>query len=139
LSGRRQPEQQQRPKISTVARRRPVAEYGEQGSLFEGDALRDEAIERLIRGPSRTWVHFAVDAIRKMDNGKKFTTDDLWAKLPTPKEPRAMGGAIMQAKKQGLIRKTSGYRKSTRPQCHSRPIQIWVRRHPRWEDPHADT
>lgn len=116
-----------------------MAEYGGQGSLFDGDTLRDEALERLEDGRAKTWVHTALQAIRDLDHGKMFTTDTLWAKLPTPAEPRAMGAAVMQAHKQGLIHKTGNYRKSSRSECHSRPIQIWIRRHRRWEDPNADS
>lgn len=56
--------------------------------------------------------------------GKPFTTDDVWAVVPQPPEPRAMGALIRSAAIAGKIRRV-GWRASSRPECHCRPVAIW--------------
>ena len=58
----------------------------------------------------------------------EFTTDDLWDRLnlvPGPEERRELGSIVTCAKTLGIIAETGLYRKSLRPECHSRPIPVW--------------
>lgn len=61
--------------------------------------------------------------------GEDFTTDDVWrlmarTGLSTP-EPRAMGAVIRQFANDRQIVPTGSYRKSTRVECHCRPLAVW--------------
>lgn len=60
---------------------------------------------------------------------RPFTTDDVWAELTrtgvTTHEPRALGAVLRRFSKVGTI-VPIGYRPSTRPECHGRPVRVWV-------------
>jgi len=91
---------------------------------------RDATIDKLASayGP---WVFKVISYIRRMSPGRVFTTDEVWTWLrqggkPDPAEPRAMGAAIMNASREGLI-EHQGYRISRRSVCHNRPVSIWRR------------
>lgn len=96
-------------------------------TLQLGLALRDKAIER-TRAANVGWVANVVSWIRLRTRGDTFTTDDLWAVFAHPPEPRAMGAAIKAARVEGLIIAEGVYRKSTRAECHARPVAVWRRR-----------
>lgn len=56
---------------------------------------------------------------------RTLTADDIWDKIPTtdrPTEPRAMGGFMLSAAKEGTIRATRTTRKSTRRGSYTR---VW--------------
>jgi hypothetical protein len=104
----------------------------EQLSIFDNaptttaeDAKR-EAIAR-VWDAAREWQSDALEAIWVV--AKRYpilTTDDLWAiGLKRPREPRAMGGAMKAAAREGWIEPTDRTRKSKRSACHARPIRIW--------------
>lgn len=94
----------------------------------KGDQLRDAAIEQLAANHA-PWIALILDRIRLMPPGREFTTDDLWtAVTSTVREPRAMGAAIKQAAATGLIEGTGAYRRSTRSECHARPVAVWRRK-----------
>lgn len=105
-----------------------------QGSLdfTSGPAKRDAALDRLA-AKHGAWIDKVVTAIRWFSPGTTFTTDRLWNLCALhgwgdPPEPRAMGAAIIAAKRAGLIASTGRHELSTRPQCHARPVTIWSRR-----------
>lgn len=100
--------------------------FGEDEKPPTGAELRDKSIS-LVHSSHEDWVDLAVREIRKIEGGMTFTTDDLWDKLPSPPEPRAMGAAIRTAVKDDLIISTKSYKPSRRPACHSRPILVWMR------------
>lgn len=91
-----------------------------------GLKLRDHAIDRL----STTHGEFCravIDHIRSFSTGHEFTTDDLWRDRAKVSEPRAMGAAIRDAARAGLIESTRKYVPSWRSECHARPILVWRR------------
>lgn len=91
-----------------------------------GQALADEAIDRAAAAAPSDWVGLARLVIRGLAaTGDDFTTDELWARLPSPPEPRAMGGIVRWAVNAGLIEATGRARPSVRPECHGRPVTIW--------------
>jgi hypothetical protein len=104
-------------------------------SLFDQppvDAVTTEAIERVKRNAEPKWLKAALDAITSLalEQNICFTTDDVWHLLEVgnvepPREPRAMGAVMRTAQGRGIIRATEEYRKSTRVECHGRPVMIW--------------
>lgn len=101
----------------------------EQGDLF---AITQEAVQRAADHANGEWLRDAQQAVRTLaDGGKPFTTDDVWALLAITStaathEPRALGAVIRQAQRDELIRHTGDWRKSTRPECHTRPCAVWI-------------
>lgn len=71
------------------------------------------------------WLWSARNLIERLAaTGEPFTTDDVWQALPQPPEPRAIGALIRAAAKAGKIRRV-GWRESSRPECHRRPVAMW--------------
>lgn len=71
------------------------------------------------------WKNAASAALARLAaTGAPFTTDDVWAQVPQPQEPRALGALIRAAARAGAIRRV-GWRESSRPECHSRPVAMW--------------
>lgn len=98
-------------------------------------AARDAAIDRVERGADDAWMAEAAEAIEGVVDtdrvvGRGFTTDDVWAyldlwRVPSPREPRAMGAAMRLAERAGIIQPTGEYRTSRRAECHCRPVRVW--------------
>lgn len=71
------------------------------------------------------WKNAASAVLARLAASREpFTTDDVWAALPQPPEPRAIGALIRSAAMAGKIRRV-GWRASSRPECHSRPVAMW--------------
>lgn len=102
------------------------------------EAARDEAIKHVARR-AEVWILHAVQAVKAICRERgpdgAFTTDAVWAildhwRIEPPTEPRALGAAMMRAKKLGLCVPTSVTVKSVRVDCHARPVRVWkVTRH----------
>lgn len=75
------------------------------------------------------WIDAACFAVRDCAHQfEQFTADDVWAKLAEvrlPGEPRWMGAAFRWACDMRLIVRTKDTRKSSRPECHHRPMAVW--------------
>ena len=101
----------------------------QQDFFKTAEEARDEAIARLDENHDLWIEKFAIPAIREALNRKGgfITTDDVWTVLGlvVPPEKRAMGAAMTRARRQRIIRPTSTYRKSKRPECHARPVRVW--------------
>lgn len=101
----------------------------EQGDLF---AITQEAVQRAADHANGEWLRDAQQAVRSLAARREpFTTDDVWGLLSatstaTTHEPRALGAVIRQAQRDELIRHTGDWRKSTRPECHTRPCAVWI-------------
>lgn len=92
-----------------------------------GPERRDDALLAVETGSPLSWLIQARRVIRELAaTGEPFTSDDVWARLDHPPEPRALGAAIRTLAIQGEIRTTGRTRPSTRPECHARPVAIWV-------------
>jgi hypothetical protein len=98
--------------------------------LTNAVAARDQALALVEQGAPSGWMTHATGLIRQMTTGAVFTTDDLWYRLGkhVPPEPRAMGAVIHNAHRGGMIEPTGIYRRSSRVECHARPVAVWVRR-----------
>jgi len=56
-----------------------------------------------------------------------FTADDVRREMKrdSPDEPATLGGVFLLAVKLRYIELTGAYVKSTRPECHGRPMRVW--------------
>jgi len=96
----------------------------------EAQLARDAAIEQVGDNASSWWMRQAIDAIRKCARENvEFTTDDVWklVDMSAGLEPRAMGAAMSQAQKLGIVVPTDRYRNSAQVSCHGRPKRVWRR------------
>ena len=88
------------------------------------------AVERVGENANPEWLRAAhlcvIDVARVMPT---FTTDDVWERVSllgvTTHEPRAMGAAIRRAVKDGVCAATPAYERSSRVECHARPVRVW--------------
>lgn len=96
----------------------------------EGERLRDEAIARV---EEKTLSEFVCRIIKWWPEGYLFTTDDIWPLVPDhlqPKEPRAMGAALVSARRKGLCTETQNFVPTRRPRAHKSPQRVWIRNPP---------
>lgn len=83
------------------------------------------ALARVEANAPTDWIDAAKAVLARLAAcGEPFTTDDVWAALPQPPEPRAIGALIRTAAQAGKIRRV-GWRASSRPECHCRPVAMW--------------
>ena len=92
----------------------------------EGEAQRDHQLDLLAQA-NLDWIALCVSVIRGLPRASLFCTDQLWEYVNAPLEPRAMGAAIVEARRRGLIKPTGVYRRSTRKACNARPVLLWRR------------
>lgn len=84
------------------------------------------ALARVEAGAPADWKTAAEAVLAGLAaTGKPFTTDEVWAMLPQPPEPRALGALMRHAARAGKIRRV-GWRASSRPECHCRPVAMWT-------------
>jgi hypothetical protein len=98
------------------------------GTLFDAEQARDEAIARVEAHAPEGWVQRARDTVTLIAIARfDFTTDHVWDALgeDRPPEPRALGAVMKAMARDGHIRATGEYRKSTRVDCHARPVAVW--------------
>lgn len=94
---------------------------------FAAKAVRDRAIEQAGQGAGVAWMTLALHAIRDVAHANEtFTTDALWSRITQPREPRALGAAMQEAKRQGLCEPTNMTVCSRRVACHARPLRVWM-------------
>lgn len=90
----------------------------------------DEAIDRGRRHADPEWTSAARSALRHLTSTRlNFTTDDLHALLAHQSahthDTRALGSVMRWGERTGICHPTDRFGKSTRPECHSRPVRIW--------------
>lgn len=96
-------------------------------------AAADEAITRVDDHADPEWKDVAAQVVEAVAraNPSGFTTDDVWARLDgrdvATHEPRALGAVMRRLQRERVIRPTPHYRTSVRPQCHGRPVRVWMR------------
>lgn len=97
-------------------------------------ARRDDAITRARHGAPDGFVEAAVSVVRELiAQQETLTTDDVWRGLEGTRwarsgmERRAMGAAMVEAARQGLIWATSRTVESSRRACNCRPVRVWER------------
>jgi hypothetical protein len=93
--------------------------------------LAQEGMNRAAEAADEGFMRAAKHAVWTLVlRGEAFSTDEVWAILDqtgaaTP-ERRALGAVLKAAKDAGFIASSGSYRKSSRPECHSRPVLVWV-------------
>lgn len=97
----------------------------------QGDLLADAGITQAEQNADADWLIAARKVVWVLiQQGQPFTTDDVWRRLALQDvqthEPRALGSVMKAAARAGYIRNSGEYVKSTRPDCHSRPVPKWV-------------
>lgn len=72
------------------------------------------------------WMDRALNAARAVAARQAtFTTDDVWALVGPPPEPRAMGAVMKRLAAEDGAHATGGYVVSARAECHGRPVRVW--------------
>jgi hypothetical protein len=97
-------------------------------TLFDAMEARDEAIARVEAHAPEGWVQRARETVTLVARSRfDFTTDQVWDALgdDRPHEPRALGAVMKAMARDGAIRATGEYRKSSRVDCHARPVAVW--------------
>lgn len=90
------------------------------------DQALQAALTQVEANAPADWKNAASAVLARLAaSGEPFTTDDVWAALPHPPEPRAIGALIRAAAHAGRIRRV-GWRASSRPECHARPVAMWT-------------
>lgn len=97
--------------------------------------LTQEAIDRVEMNANEEWKATALAIVRNLARRvPQFTSDSVWHELDKSDikthENRALGAVIIKAIKLGYIEPTGAYQKSTRPECHRRPIAVYASRIP---------
>lgn len=98
-----------------------------------GRARRDTALEQLTAAANQRFLDRALEAIRRLAaRGDPFIVDDVWTEMaatggpsPSPTDNRAMGAALVVARRNRWIAATATFRASAQPQCHANPRRVW--------------
>ena len=99
----------------------------------QGDLLATEGMNRAADAADEGFIRAAKHAVWQLiQQGQPFTTDEVWFLLDATgavtREPRALGAVIKAAKDAGFITASGNYRKTVRPEAHSRPVMVWLPR-----------
>lgn len=99
---------------------------------MKGEQLRDEAVARVEAHAAPAFMPQALAAIERVARMYPiFIVDAVWLELgssaPTH-EKRAMGAAMTEARRRGLIAPTDQFEPSGQPQCHANPRRVWQSR-----------
>lgn len=102
----------------------------EYENRLDAQYAADMAIKQVEKNASVEWLRVAllcvIDVARVMPT---FTTDDVWERVGllgvTTHEPRAMGSVMRRAVKDGVCVATPSYERSSRVECHARPVRVW--------------
>jgi hypothetical protein len=101
-----------------------TAQNTEQMSLEDALIIVDENADKKWKEAAMNEVYLLCKTYPEM------TTDDVWKRLESldvaTKEHRAMGPIMMKAVKNGWCRASGSYVKSERPECHKRPISLYI-------------
>jgi hypothetical protein len=97
----------------------------------QGDLLADEGAQRALDGAHEGWVRAAKHTLWQLcRQGEPFTSDAIWYRLEalgvSTSEPRALGAVVRAAVSAGYLTHSGEYFKSTRPECHSRPLSLYL-------------
>lgn len=98
----------------------------------EGARRRENAIKAVRSNADPAWLAASLDAVRAVAHRQpSLTTDDVWAELERrhvriTHEPRAMGAVMRHAESRRLIRPSDQWVLSVRPECHRRPVRVWL-------------
>lgn len=99
--------------------------------LTEAKVARDRAMGKLHK-TNVLFVNQAMEAVERVaSRHREFIVDDVWFELfrnldfIEPTDRRAVGIALREAAKLGVIRPTTRFEASVQAQCHSNPRRVW--------------
>ena len=97
--------------------------------LDQARGARDQAIAEVEANAAESFKDAAADAIYRVARARAlFVIDDVWAARatwPQTHDKRAMGAAILQAKRDRLIAPTSEFRSTAQVFRHAAPVRVW--------------
>ena len=101
---------------------RPVDDPGPSAT-----ALADAAIRAVADHAGTVWMNKCIAVIAVVAHRlTTLTVDDVADEgVPACYDKRAVGAAMREAARRGLIRRTGEYQKSRRPERHSSPVMRW--------------
>lgn len=83
----------------------------------------EEGIAASYEGADQQWKEDAFAAVKRVAAAKStFTPDDIWDEVEKPREPRALGGVMRRAMREGVCEPTGNYVKSRIPSQHKNII-----------------
>jgi hypothetical protein len=90
------------------------------------ELAKDEAMARVYDNADPRWINLTKRAIKNLCQERMFfSSDDVWARVPPCREPRALGPILKKACNAGLCKPTGRYVNSKRVECHGRPILVY--------------
>lgn len=113
-----------------------MAQRENQLALFAGARpetareARDLAVARVGRSVGVPVMDVLLKAVRATARERSFfIVDEVWEKVDTSTigavDRRAMGAAMLEAARRGVIGPTDQYRASVQKQCHGNPRRVW--------------
>jgi hypothetical protein len=97
--------------------------------LQQARDARNEGIARVEDHATDLFMVAAGQAIYELARIRLcFVIDDVWAirsNWPQTHDKRAMGAAMLQAKRDRIIAPTEDFRPSAQRQCHANPRRVW--------------
>lgn len=113
-----------------------MAHVVDQLALFAGARpetareARDLAVARVGRSAGVSVMDVLRKAVKETAKERSFfIVDEVWGKVDTSTigqvDKRAMGAAMLEAARQGVIEPTDQYRASEQKQCHGNPRRVW--------------
>ena len=109
--------------------REPDAILTSPQDLDQARDARDQAIAEVEAGAAETFLDVALATIDRVARARLlFVIDDVWAARrtwPATHDKRAMGAAMIQAKRAGQIIPTSEFRSTAQVLRHAAPVRVW--------------
>jgi len=104
-----------------------AAHRRDQAEDAAGRLALETEIESVTDNAGPVWRDHALAAVRKAaELHPELTVDDVHPHLSMPcLEPRALGGVMRVAARRRWIVSSGGWRVSTRPETHRRPLRVW--------------
>lgn len=97
--------------------------------MSTAQSLAAEGIASAGRHAGTEWILRARGTVREFAASEiPFTASDVQASLPPAAEPRALGGVIRWAHRNGVIEPTGRWVTTDRAASHGRPEREWVGR-----------
>jgi hypothetical protein len=96
-----------------------------QGELFDGKALRDQGMQRVLSSQEE-WRDEAYWWLSTLTPGQRVTSTDLIEAIGMPASPNAVGAVMRSAGTRGILIPTENYVQSTRPSCHAAIVRVWL-------------
>ena len=110
----------------------PFFPEDDDAAAAEGEELRDEGMENVQRGVFPEFIACFEGALRAVAQRRlRFTTDAVRYVMERygcskPRDWRILGPMMKRAEGWGWIELTNEFHESVRPECHRRPLRVYV-------------